>query len=400
MTRLLLFTALAVSSAVPAVGQRGAGAADVTIPFELAGRHVLVQVSVDKSRPLTFVLDTGADKAIIGLDLARELGLKLQGQVNARGAGPGVQSGSQVRGATWSLVGFAAVSQPISYALPMTELSPAMGRRIDGIVGGEFIRQFVVELDYQAKQLRLHRPETYTYTGPGEEVPLEFVDNTHPTIAARVTPVGGAPIDGRFMFDIGSGQALALHTPFVRAQKLLEGNLQTIRAIGGAGAGGQVSGRVGRVESLQIGSVTLSQPITMFSQDEAGAFANPQLAGNIGAMIAMRFRVFLDYSRRRMILEPTSRLHEPFDRAFAGLALRASGTNFGTVHVTDVLENSPASEAGLAVGDEVTAVDGTAIDQLTLQKVNEMFEKPVRYTLTIRRGGQTRTVVLTPARLI
>ena len=61
---------------------------------------------------------------------------------------------------------------------------------------------------------------------------------------------------------------------------------------------------MGRVESLQVGSFTLRRPITLFSQDQAGAFANAQLAGNIGVPIAMRFRIYLDYSRRRIISSP------------------------------------------------------------------------------------------------
>jgi hypothetical protein len=403
MTRALARTIVPLvfmgSISLPAaVGQRAAPAPAV-IALELEGRHVIVQATVNKSRPLSFVLDTGADRAIIRTDVAKELGLKLEGQINGRGAGPGVQSGSFVRNATWSLVGLTGFSQPMTLALPLPAISAAMGRSIDGIVGGEFIKQFVVELDYQAKLMRLHTPATFTYSGAGETVPIDFIEATHPTIAAKVTPVGGRPIEGRFMFDIGSGLALALHSPFVRTQKLLDGGLPTIRAIGSAGAGGKVAGRVGRVESLQIGSFTLSQPFTMFAQDDAGAFANAALAGNIGAQIAMRFHIFLDYSRRRMILEPTPGVRAPFDRAFAGFALRASGSNFRTLRITEILEKSPASDAGLEVGDELTAIDGVSVEQLSLSAVNEMFEKPVRYTLTIRRGDRTQDVVLTPARL-
>src|SRR6185295_13716436 len=97
-----------------------------------------------------------------------------------------------------------------------------------------------------------------------------------------------------------------------------------------AGAGGKTAGRLGRVASLQIGSFTLPQPITMFSQDAAGAFANPALAGNIGAQAGMRFRLFLDYGLKRIIFEPTPAVGQPFDRAFAGVALRASGDNYRT----------------------------------------------------------------------
>jgi hypothetical protein len=215
-----------------------------------------------------------------------------------------------------------------------------------------------------------------------------------------VTPVGGVPVERRFLFDIGSSSALVLHSPFVREQKILDEGLKTIRAIGGAGAGGRTAGRLGRVQSLQIGSFTFSQPITMFSQDAAGSFANARLAGNIGAQVAMRFRIFLDYGRRRMIFEPTPRVAEPFDRAFAGVALRAFGDDFKTFRITEVLEDSPASAAGLEKDDVITAIDDVPAAKLTLAAVNELLAKPVRYTLTIRRGDRTLTIALTPAALI
>ena len=381
--------------------QDRSGAPDVVaIPFELAGRHIIVKVTVGASRPLSFVFDTGAHAAIIRMDVAKELGLRLEGEVRSGGAGPGTQTGSFVRGAQWSLVGLSGGAQPLSLALPLPELSPAAGRPLDGIIGGEFIREFVVELDYQAKALRLHKPESFKYTGPGESIPIDFVNISHPTLAATVTPAGGQPVERRFMLDVGSGLALALHSPFVSEQNLLGPDSRTIRAIGGAGAGGKVTGRLGRIESLQIGSFRIDRPITMFAQDTAGAFANAALAGNIGAQIAMRFRLYLDYGRRRIILEPSPLLGEPFDRAFSGLAVRAYGPDYRTFRVTDVLEDSPATDADIRQDDVITSVNDIPATQLTLATILEMFERPATYTLTIRRDQRTLTVTLTPRRLI
>ena len=91
------------------------------------------------------------------------------------------------------------------------------------------------------------------------------------------------------------------------------------------GAGGQSTGRIGRVAALQIGSFTIDNPVTLFSQDTAGSFADRSLAGNIGAQIASKFRIVLDYRGRRLILEPSPAFTEPFERAFSGIALRADG---------------------------------------------------------------------------
>jgi predicted aspartyl protease len=59
----------------------------VTVPFDLINKHILLKVMVNNSRPLSFVLDTGDQYAIINLELAKELGLTLRGQVRVGGAG-------------------------------------------------------------------------------------------------------------------------------------------------------------------------------------------------------------------------------------------------------------------------------------------------------------------------
>ena len=240
-----------------------------------------------------------------------------------------------------------------------------MGRDIDGIIGGEFIRQFVVELDYQAKSIALHNPATFAYAGRGESQPIELDANGHPTLRATVMLPSGKPVEQPFILDIGSGLALTLHSPFVAEHDLLGREAKTIRVIGMGGAGGRSLGRIGRVQALKIGSFTINNPITVFSEDKAGAFANPSLAGNIGAQIASRFRMFLDYGNRRIILEPSPAFADPFDRAFSGVAVRAGGSDYRTFRVHEVLEQSPATEAGLGEGDIITAIDGTPAASFT-----------------------------------
>ena len=370
-----------------------------TIPFELATRHVMLKVRINNSRPLSFILDTGANVAIVRMPVANELGLQLEGSVSAGGAGAGRQAGQRVKNARWSLVGLPDFSQPVAMALPFEALPVALGRDVDGIIGGEFIKEFVLELDYQAQRLMVHDRRSFSYRGKGESLPIQLNSNNHPVVNATVTPAGGNPVEVPFVLDIGSGGALILHSPFVAAQAL-PGEQKTIRAIGMAGAGGKSLGRIGRVTSLQIGSFALKDVATTFSQDRAGAFADPSTAGNIGAQIVRRFRMFLDYGRKRLTLEPSPVYDEPFEGPTTGLVVRAFGADYRTFTISEVLEDSPATEAGLQVDDVITAVDGVAAENLTLTQVLEKITKPGAYRLTIRRGDQSIPVTLTSRRLI
>ena len=384
---------------VCAIAAAPTAAPPVTIPFELATRHVVVQLTINKSRPLSFVLDTGANVAIVQTDVAKELGLTLEGTVNVGGAGASKAVGSRVKNATWSLVGLESVKQPVTLALPLSQLSSGLGRDIDGIIGGEFIKQFVVELDYQARTLTLHDPKTFAYNGRGETLPLEFNSDAHPVLRATVTPVGGKPLEHRFILDIGAGSALTLHSPFVKEHNLIATAPQTVRAIGMAGAGGKTVGRLGRVQSLQMGSFTVKEPPVVFSEDTAGAFANERQGGNIGAQIMMRFRTFFDYGRKRLILEPSPTFGDAFDRPATGLAIRAEGHDYRRFTVKEVLEASPGSEAGFMPGDVITAVNATPAANFTLSALLEAFDKPTTHEVKVQRGEQALTLTLTPRRL-
>ena len=403
---LLAFLILILSLATAASGTRQtspkpvATTSPVVIPFQLVVRHILLKVEVNNSRPLSFVFDTGDKVAIVDDECAKELGLKLEGQIRVGGAGSDFLTGSFVKESSWRIPELKEFSQPVTLAMPLGRLASRFGHDFDGIIGSDFIKQFVVEIDYQAHVLRLHDKDTFSYSGPGESLPIQLDGQGHPLIDAEITPLGGAPLKGKFVLDIGSGGALALHSPFVTEHKLLTTGVKTIRSIGAGGAGGQSVGQIGRASELKIGKFRIANPTVLFSEDQAGAFANKNLSGNIGQRVASKFKLFLDYNHERIIFEPAANFNEPFDRAFSGLALIGEDKNYTRFRITDVLESSPASEVGLQKDDLIIEVNDQPASELTLTKLNEMFERPVAYKLAIRRGDQILQVTLTPRKLV
>jgi hypothetical protein len=408
MKRRALFSLIVFSFLLPAAASRAlqsnsiasVPAPVVTIPFELVNRHVVIQVKVNNSRPLSFVLDTGDKFAIIDLARAKELGLNLRGEVRAAGAGAERPAGAFVKDSTFTIPGLAGFSQQLNIALPVQNLAPRFGHDFDGILGSEFIKEFVVELDYQARVMKLHDKNKFSYAGPGESIPVKLNGAGHPIIDGEVTPIGSDPVKGKFVLDVGSSAALILYSPFVVEHHLLGPNLKTIKAIGVGGAGGASTGRIGRVTELKIGNFKISNPTTMFSEDKEGALASSAVLGNIGALVMSKFRLLLDYSHDRIIFEPNSTFSESFERAFGGLAMVAEGKDYRTFRITDLLDNAPAAEAGLQKNDIITAVDGKSAEELTLSKLNDMFELPASYKLTVRRGDQTLRLTLTPRKLV
>jgi hypothetical protein len=200
---LLIAIALAASSSPALQTTKPFAAAPVSVPFDLVTRHIVLHVKVNNSRPLSFVLDTGDRVGIIDIDVAKELGLKLQGQVRVGGAGSETLLGSTVQDATWTLPGLEGFSQPIRLAIPLGRLESRFGHDFDGIIGAEFIKQFVLEIDYAARVIKLHDRDKFSYAGPGESIPIQLDQQGHPILEAEVTPLGGSPIHGKFILDIG-----------------------------------------------------------------------------------------------------------------------------------------------------------------------------------------------------
>jgi C-terminal processing protease CtpA/Prc len=82
------------------------------------------------------------------------------------------------------------------------------------------------------------------------------------------------------------------------------------------------------------------------------------------------------------------------------MSLVAEGADYRIFRVRRLMENSPASEAGIQQDDIIESVNGESAKQFTLSRLNEMFERPERYKLTIRRNETMLERVLIPRRMI
>ena len=375
-------------------GVRVTLAEPVTIPFESLNGLIAIPIRVNGSAPLSVIVDTGAKPSVVAIERAREMGLALQGAVKVGGTGSGAAMGAFVQQAALTLDALAGFSQPVTLAIPLDTIARRIGRRIDGIVGTDFLRSFVTEVDYDRRVLILHDAQAFVYRGTGAVVPMALDANGHPSVTALVTAVGKPEIEATIKVDLGGSGSITLHTPFVQRHGLPGPGVTTSRVIGATGMGGRVAGRTGRLASFQMGGVRFERPVAVFAADTSGAYAAASTDAHVGARIASRFRVFLDFVRGRLILEPNASARATFDRPSAGIALEADGLDYRTLRVTDVLEDGPGATAGIRAGDVITSVDGTTT--MTLLEVMRRFELGTPCDLALLRSGQPLKVTVTP----
>lgn len=373
-------------------------AAVTRIPIEISNNHVYVTLCSDR-RAFDFLVDTGAGQTFFDLETARALGAEFGPSFRARGGGAGTAAGAAVRTPPLTLAG-TAITLPVTRAIDFSGLTPREGRRIEGVIGHDFIRRFVVALDYVNREMQLHDRSSFTYTGSGSSVPLTFANN-HPHVQAEIELADGERLSGVFVVDVGSSLALSLARPFVEQHRLRERVGPTIRRPAGGGIGGPATADHGRVPIFRIGGVELRGVVTQMFGDDAGVFSgNGAWVGNIGSDVLRRFTVFLDYEGGRMILEPHARTGEPFEADMSGATL-IGNAEFTQILVDFVLPGSAAAQAGLAQGDVITAVDGRALEPRTLITLRDRLRRAGEsVALSVRRGTEATVIRLTTRRIL
>jgi|KBSSwiStaDraftv2_1062776.scaffolds.fasta_scaffold24110_5 predicted aspartyl protease len=366
-----------------------------SVPIELNGNTTFVSVRVNGAGPYSFILDTGAHSSSVSPGVVEKLGLTAREGSVAHGAGGSVAS-SQVAGVTLELgEGKLAGLDVGSY--PVDAIENSVGRRIDGVLGSELFRRYVVELDYVKLQLSLYEPKEFSADGRGKGLALSFHDN-HPYVQASVKLPSGKDLEGEFVIDSGSNFPLILLPSFIEAHGLREALPPSLVSMG-RGIGGEIPLPIGRVPALRLGAATIASPVTALPHE--GWFARPGNVGNIGGAILRRFRVTFDYSRKRVYLEPNERFALPYEFDMSGLVLVTEGPEFAVRRVQRVLPKTPAEEAGLAPDDELVTFDGKPASELTLPAIREILKQPGReIPLEVLRGGSKTSIVLRTRRLV
>ena len=283
------------------------GNSALRIPLEIDNNLILLRVNVNGSKPLKFIFDTGASISCISSKRAAELGLKSQGQFDGDATGGRIQ-GATIEGVEFKVQG-AKVSKLTVASFP---LPTPPGFDFDGIIGCDFIKQFVVEVDYLKRIMNLYNPRTYWYVGRGKSVPLILIGQNTPLVDAKILLAGRVRVKAKLEVDTGGDNAVLVNSPFAKRHKLI-GAMQNTTQDRRNGAGGNQQVITGRANAVKLGSFTLKNVPVQLSLDTEGAGASEENDGLIGGEIFRRFKVILDYSRKRMILEPNKSFNDPYN---------------------------------------------------------------------------------------
>jgi membrane-associated protease RseP (regulator of RpoE activity) len=126
--------------------------------------------------------------------------------------------------------------------------------------------------------------------------------------------------------------------------------------VNGFGVGGPTHGRLGRLQTLSFGGLTLHDLVGDYPAQGGGGYDLPFFGANVGGGVWKRFTMTLDYHGRTMTLTPNGDIsvRDEWDRS--GLYL----INKGGITVIDVRPGTPAATAGLKTGDVIVSLSGSS----------------------------------------
>jgi predicted aspartyl protease len=355
----------------------------VSIPFQVHRNLIIVSTTLNGKGPFNFLLDTGVNFSIItdpsiadSVDLPRGRPLKLTGAGEGSALEAYATYGINVK--IGSITGreqaFAVLNEDI------LRLSNYVGTPVHGMLGYDFFKNLVVEINFPNLTITVHNPETYRYKGRGSTIPIEL-ENRKPYVQATTQLEDGTTLPIKLIVDTGAGHALSLETHSNEALKLPE---KVLRSQLGIGLGGVVNGYIGRTQSFTLGNYTLKNVITSFPDyDEVGAKTDIPRNGNLGIDLLKRFTLVIDYPNSVIHLRPNRLFREPFEHDMSGMEIIAEGTNFSQYIIYKVHPASPAEEAGLQIGDEIILIDWKLASSIQVTQMTKLLRSGHKRKLSL-----------------
>lgn len=183
------------------------------IGFKLINNLIVIPVEINGVE-LSFLVDTGVAKPIIFnfLNISEDLQINQTEKIYIRGLGEG-ESVEALRSRNNIIkIGNAINISQSLYAVfdPAINFAPRLGVPIHGIIGYDFFKDFVVEINYSSRYIRLHSPDKYKAKrcSSCEVFDIEFFNNK-PYINGVVS-IKGEEIPVILLIDSGGSDALWL----------------------------------------------------------------------------------------------------------------------------------------------------------------------------------------------
>lgn len=394
------------------------------IKFQLIDNLIIIPIEIN-GVPLSFILDTGVSRPILFniVDSADVLKLKHVESISIRGLGDGASVPALKSSQNSLKIGKAVNDHQDIYIIsdPSINFTPRLGIQVHGIIGYDIFKDFIVEINYGSKFIRLNKRESYKQNCRAcETLPL-ILYNNKPFVDATVD-IKGKTIPVKLLMDSGGSDALWLfENPSLG---LVPDDEKYFVDFLGKGLSGSVHGKRSKLARFSLHSFHLTDVNVAYPDSAAVSIARnyKERSGSMAGELLKRFDIVLDYKEKEVTFKKNRHFNAPFGYNKSGIILEQGGvrvviekdlpSQFKNYKATDnpyqlivkesykyalkplfriaeLRSGSPAERAGLKLGDVILSVNTKEVHQLNLQRVNSFFraEDGKKIRLKIDRNG-------------
>jgi len=400
------------------------------IKFKLINNLIVFPVEVNGVE-LSFLLDTGVSKPIIfnSLEGIDTLQVNDTERIFLRGLGDGKPVEAIKSRKNFFKIGEALNISQTLYVIFDTSMdfAPRLGVPVHGIIGYDLFKDFVVEVNYSSKYIKLYDPKKYAkkLCNKCEILSLDFY-NKKPYLNVEVD-VNNKRIPVKLLIDSGGSDALWLFEDDENGIKMKDNHY--FEDFLGNGLSGSIYGKRSKIERLYIKSFVFENVNVAYPDSSSIRYARKFVDrnGSISAELLKRFNLIFDYSDKTLIIKKNGNFKTPFSYNKSGISIEygdvrlvkekgRNGFSDGRNHtsgngasdnvpiivvttykysfkpaftVVELRKNSPAHKAGIKIDDVILSINNKDSYTLTLQEMLEYFYRKdgSKIKLKIDRNG-------------
>lgn len=392
-----------------------------TIKFELSSNLIIIPVEVNGVK-LFFIIDSGISKPILfNLTKSDSLEVKNVSEIFLNGLGKGKPV--KVYRSTNNNFKIGKLENRNQHLYVVIDnnidFSDQLGHPIHGMLGYDFFKDFIVDINYSSKKIKLYDPKKYISRKckDCETFDLEMI-NGKPFINASVILENNLISDLKLLIDSGSSDAIWLLENKAKNILVPEKHFNDFL---GVGLSGPVYGYRSRLDEFNIGNFSLKDAKVAFPDSISMKHINTiaERDGSIGGGVLKRFRLIFNYNSKKIVLKKGGLFKIPFKFNMSGVQLQYNGDRFvkelvrvnkpaknvkrnssyekvkiifveqykfsmkAALEITEIRKNSPAAIAGLLKGDIIISVNRKLVHEYSLEEVMNMINEKENKTVKL-----------------
>ncbi|MFV0391099.1 MAG: aspartyl protease family protein [Paludibacteraceae bacterium] len=353
-----------------------------SVPFRLVGSYVVLDVAINNSRPLSLILDTGVESTIITeLNKNESITFKQGDSITIKGLGIDKNVNAiRTRNNDFKIGILNFNGNDVTLILDQGfNLSGITGERINGIIGSDILKEFIVEINYATSKLIFYSHEGFTPHRKFISIPVLLVKNR---LYANADIVNQNGVTKKMVMLIDTGAEVSAWLQTIRSDGIVVPKNKVFGYIG-EGLNGEINGYYAYMNRLCLGPFCIKNPIATFPDSIyiSQFLLNSSRDGTLGNKILKRFNQIIDYQTPVLYLRPNFMFYEKFSYNIAGIELIQSTDFLFHFRITKIWPDSPADLEGIKEGDLILEIDRLPIYTLKINEIREIFETPRRLPL-------------------